>query len=177
MSKSDRVVRPCVPDDEVALSLLGQATFLEAFADVLPGADILAHCTKQHSVEKYAQYLADVDTTVWIADVQPGGAAVGYLVLTKPDLPLEDLDARDVEIKRVYVLHRFQGAGLGARLMNEAETYARAHGFRRLLLGVYGRNEAAISFYRKLGYRQVGTRRFTIGANAHDDLVMGLDLA
>jgi diamine N-acetyltransferase len=40
-------------DDAAALSLLGQATFLEAFAGILNGPDILAHCAKAHSADVY----------------------------------------------------------------------------------------------------------------------------
>ncbi len=37
-----------------------------------------------------------------------------------PDLPLADLDARDLEIRRIYLLSRFQGLGVGRWLMEEA---------------------------------------------------------
>jgi ribosomal protein S18 acetylase RimI-like enzyme len=44
------------------------------------------------------------------------------------------------------------------------------------LLGVYGGNAAAIGFYERLGYRKVGERRFNVGGNFYDDLVMALQL-
>ena len=37
-------IRECGPADAQALALVGQATFLQSYADDLPGADILAHC-------------------------------------------------------------------------------------------------------------------------------------
>lgn len=37
-------IRPCVAGDEAALALVGQATFLETYAGVLPAGDILSHC-------------------------------------------------------------------------------------------------------------------------------------
>lgn len=169
-------LRRCVPGDEVMLSLVGQAAFLEAFAGVLPGADIRAHCEKQHGAEKYATYLRDGRTAVWIAEVEPGNAPVGYLVLTTPELPLTDITADDWEVKRVYLLHRFQGGGLGARLMHTAREHALGLRARRLLLGVYARNAAAIGFYERLGYRRIGTRQFQVGQNVYDDLILGLDL-
>lgn len=168
-------IRRCQSGDEVALSLVGQASFLEAFAGTLAGPDIVAHCAKQHSVEKYAGYLADAVSAVWIAEAARG-APVGYLVLTRPDLPLADISDLDTEIKRIYLLHRFQGGGLGARLMEVAHAHARNLGQRRALLGVYGKNEAAIGFYQRLGYGKVGERRFRVGANTYDDWVMALAL-
>jgi len=42
---------------------------------------------------------------------------VGYLVLGTPDVPVKDPDPNDWEIKRIYLLSRFQGSGNGRRLM------------------------------------------------------------
>ncbi|HVZ64256.1 MAG TPA: GNAT family N-acetyltransferase [Lacunisphaera sp.] len=167
-------IRRCAAGDEHVLSLVAQAAFLEAFAGEISGQDLIAHCQRQHSAEKYAAWLQDGHTAIWIAEVAPGRAPVGYLVLTTPDLPLPDIGPHDVEVKRVYLLHRFQGNGVGALLMHEARDHAAAHGCRRLLLGVYGKNEAAIGFYERLGYRRVGTRPFKVGENVYQDLILAL---
>jgi diamine N-acetyltransferase len=169
-------IRRCGSGDEIALSIVGQASFLDTFAGILSGKDILGHCVRQHSSEKYAAWLRDGKSAVWIAEVEPGQAPVGYLVLTKPDLPLPDISADDAEVKRVYLLSRFRGAGLGRRLMHEAETNARVRGCGRLLLGVYSGNGAAISFYERLGYERVGERSFTVGDNIYQDFILGLRL-
>src|ERR1051326_2893541 len=94
-------IRRCVPGEEISLSIVGQATFLDAFAGVLSGKDIIGHCIRQHSSEKYAAWLRDKDSAIWIAEVEPGQAPVGYLILTKPDLPLPDISPKDAEVKRV----------------------------------------------------------------------------
>ena len=174
---SNPAIRKGRPGDEPALSIVGQASFLEAFAGVIDGRDIVAHCLKQNSVEKYRAWLADSHTIIWLAEVAPGGAPIGYLVLTAPDLPVADIGPRDLEVKRIYLLHRFHGAGTGARLMEEARTHACAAGMRRLLLGVYAQNAKAILFYERLGYSKVGTRTFTVGSNTYHDFVFALQLS
>lgn len=173
---TEATIRRCVAGDELALSLVGRAAFLEAFAGEISGRDILAHCEHQHAREKYAAWLSDARSAAWIAEVEPGGAPVGYLVVTTPDLPLTDIAPSDLEVKRVYLLHRFQGRGIGARLMAAAREHALARGSRRLLLGVYGGNSAAIAFYERLGYQRLGTRAFKVGASTYHDLVLGLVL-
>jgi ribosomal protein S18 acetylase RimI-like enzyme len=169
-------IRRCVPGDEIALSIVGQATFLDTFAGVLAGKDIIGHCTRQHSSQKYGAWLRDPDSAAWIAEVEPGQGPVGYLVLTKPDLPLSDVSLDDAEVKRVYILSRFRGAGLGRCLMQAAEMHARSRGIRRLLLGVYSGNKAAISFYERLGYERVGERSFRVGDNIYHDFILALPL-
>lgn len=169
-------LRRCTPGDEVALTLLGQATFLEAFAGTLRGSDIFGHCTRMHSLQVYRDWLHDPAMQLWMTETVEGAAPVGYLVLSPADLPLPDLSEADAEVKRVYLLHRFQGLGLGRRLMDAARDHARQLGRRRLLLGVYAQNHPAIAFYRRLGYHPVGTRTFRVGETDCQDLILGLTL-
>lgn len=170
------VVRAAQPGDEAALSLLGGATFLESYAHLLPVADILGHVARQHAAAVYERWLADAQCHCWLAEHPPGRAPVGYAVVTPPDLPLTDLGPGDLEIRRIYLLHRFQRGGLGRRLMEAVIGHGRAAGARRLLLGVYSRNEPALAFYARLGFAQVGTRQFRVGANDYFDYILALDL-
>ena len=59
----------------------------------------------------------------------------------------------------VRVFPPLQGAGLGRRLMAEAEARAAARGATSVDLGVERDNPAAHRFYRRLGYRPAGSRR------------------
>lgn len=165
-------IRRAVPDDAERLALLGRATFLQSYADLLPVTDIVAHAAHQHAPEVYARWLADARCHCFLAEVEPGGAPVGYLVATPPDLPLPGVDERDLEIRRIYVLHRFHGLGLGGRLMSQVQAAARDAGRRRLLLGVYSRNEAALAFYARQGFTQAGTREFLVGASTYHDYIL-----
>jgi ribosomal protein S18 acetylase RimI-like enzyme len=160
-----------VPADAPRLSLLGRATFLESYAHLLPIEDILIHSDIEHAVDRYAGWLADPTCHCWLVEA-PGGAPVGYLIATPPDLPLPDLGPRDLEIRRIYVLHRYQGLGLGGWLMDETLSVARSAGFRRVLLGVYSLNESALTFYARLGFARVGTREFRVGAHEYHDHIL-----
>lgn len=169
-------VRVCSPGDEAALALTGEATFLETFAGVLEGKNILVHCASAHSVECYRDWLSDSSYKLWLAEISPGNAPIGYMVVSLPELPLPDISDRDLELKRIYVFSRFQGKGLGRRLVKEAVIEARAREAKRLLLGVYVRNDAAISFYTRMGFRKLGYRQFNMGGQVCDDYIMGLML-
>jgi diamine N-acetyltransferase len=161
-------LRPCVPGDEGALALVGAASFLEAFAGFLEGEDIMAHCRNQHSAAKYATMLASPGTYASMAEVKQ--APVGYAVLCPPDLPVP-LTPEDYELKRIYLLHRFQGSGIGAALMNWSVATARSLGKRRLLLGVNDENKA-VNFYLRQGFERAGTRTFQVGNTICSDLIM-----
>ncbi|QQP99983.1 GNAT family N-acetyltransferase [Lysobacter enzymogenes] len=170
-------IRRAHAGDADALALAGAATFLDTFAGILDGADIVAHCRKQHAAELYAQALADPATALWLAESALGAAPVGFAMLTAPNLPLADLRADDLELKRIYLLSRFHGGGTGRRLMQHAIDEARARGAGRLLLGVYAGNERALAFYARCGYAQIGEREFQVGGNTYHDAILALELA
>jgi len=170
MAESLVSIRECGPEAAERLALVGSASFLEAFAGVLEGDDILAHCRSQHSVAKYAAWLAEPETRACLAEVK--GAPVGYALLLKPDLPLET-GRDDIELKRIYLLHRFQGAGVGAALMRWSLETARAMGKGRVLLGVHDGNQQATAFYERPGVVQAGTRRIVVGKTVCSDLILG----
>lgn len=175
MSSWRWTLRRADPADAAALALVAGATFLEAFAGVLDGADIVAHCAAKSSPEAFAAWIGDPASVVTLAVAEAGGAPLGYSVLTAPDLPVEPR-AGDIELKRIYALVPTHGGGLGPALMTRAVDDARALGRRRVLLGVYGGNLRAQRFYLKQGFAVIGTRRFLVGASWHDDLVFARDL-
>lgn len=171
----DLNIRPLGPEDAPALALVGQATFLETYATVLPAADIQAHCVHEHGEARYAGWLARPGYDFWGAEVAGLGGLVGYVMLCGPDLPVAT-GPGDLEIKRIYLLSKFQGGGVGARLMGAAMEAARTRGAGRLWLGVYGENASAISFYARQGFTRAGDRKFQVGANTYDDWVLARDL-
>ena len=164
-------IRPATAADAQALALIGSATFLEAFADVIDGADIVAHCARAHSAEAYRGYIAD-GGAAWLAET-PLGAPIGYALNTRPDLP--GMQKGDRELKRIYVLSRWHGSGLAATLMERS--VAEAAGYARLLLGVYRQNHRALAFYTKQGFVPIAERVFRVGQTDHQDLVLARPLS
>jgi ribosomal protein S18 acetylase RimI-like enzyme len=167
--RNEIAIRRCVTGDAQALSLIGAATFLETFAGVLEGEDILKHCGVQHAPQRYAGWLAEEAYRLCLAELK--GAPVGFAVLSPPDLPMA-LTPDDIELKRIYLLHRFQGSGLGRRLMDWSVEQARAMGKKRLLLGVKADNAAALGFYERIGFERIGERKFLVGSMWCDDYLL-----
>ncbi len=189
-------LRRAVAADAAALALVGAATFLEAFTWMLPGADIVLHAARNHTPEAYLTYLAHPDTRITLAEAAPGGAPVGYAMLTMPELPSFPVQATDIELKRIYLLSRFRSAATpvlapspitgalepvpgrraGQALLDAAVADARALGRTRLLLGTHAGNAQAIAFYRKNGFAEAGTRTFQVGSQLCCDLIFAKTL-
>ena len=169
-------LRACVPADAAALALVGQATFLETFAGILDGAAIVAHCAQAHAAAVYAAWLNDKAHALWLVETTAGKAPVGFMVVSPPQLPVPDTDG-DLELKRIYLLSKFQGGGVGKRLVEAAVARALDAGAHRLLLGVYAGNTSAIGFYERAGFRKIGERKFRVGGRDYDDQIMAMSLA
>ncbi|HVZ99553.1 MAG TPA: GNAT family N-acetyltransferase [Caulobacterales bacterium] len=165
----DCTIRRCAPVDAPALALVAQATMLETFAGAIEGADLIANVLGARDAASFDTWFAEPDARLWLAELR--GAPVGYAGLSAPDLPQETSEA-DIELKRIYLLSRFQGGGVAAQLMDAALSEARAMGKARVLLGVKADNARAIAFYAKHGFAPIGARRFLVGANYYDDVVM-----
>lgn len=186
-------LRHAIPDDAAALALVGAATFLEAFTWMLPGADIIAHCAKNHSAESYRTSLSKPNTRITIAETAIGGTPVGYAMVTDPDLLNFDVHPGDIELKRIYLLSRFRSrryapvldsAGqpqldlsAGQALMNAAITNAESMNCKRLLLGTNENNQRAVAFYRRNGFVEAGTRTFQVGSQCCCDLIFARPLS
>ncbi len=163
-------LRRASPMDAPAVALVAGASFLETFAGILDGADILSHLAIKSSPERLAAWAADPACVLTLAEHPVGGAPIGYTLLTPP----EDVGVTgpgDIELRRIYTLSTARGTGLGAALMAQAIADAHDLGSIRMLLGVFAGNHRARAFYERQGFAIVAERRFKVGATLHDDMV------
>ncbi|WP_025026937.1 GNAT family N-acetyltransferase [Caldalkalibacillus mannanilyticus] len=62
----------------------------------------------------------------------------------------------------VGIRKQYHGRGVGTRLFEELENWAKEKDFHRLELTVMAHNEAAISLYRKRGFEVEGTKKHSL---------------
>ena len=56
----------------------------------------------------------------------------------------------------IAVLSQYRHRGIGRRLMEAAESWARSRGAASITLNCHAANEEAVSFYGSIGYRTIG---------------------
>ena len=70
---------------------------------------------------------------------------------------IESRSASDTELRRMYLDRDYRGLGIAQRMLDFAQTKARALGFSKLILSTAEIQKAADKFYRKSGFLLIRT--------------------
>ena len=167
-------IRRAQENDALALSVLAERTFREAFADSNTTANMQLHCAANYGPHLQLAEIRDSSRETWV--VESHSRLVAYVQLrfdaTSPMISGE----RPVEIQRFYVDAAHHGAGLAHQLMAHVVARAAAAGSTVLWLGVWERNPRALAFYRKWRYEVVVDHIFMVGDDPQRDLIMRRDV-
>jgi len=175
------LIRPATDADLSALLALSVQTMWEAFGPPHNRAeDVAAYIAEAFTAERLAAELADSGSTFLLAtDAQD--RPVGYAKLRRK-LPPRQRPPRQVkgqhglEIQRLYITQEQIGTGLGRQLMEACQAIARSEGYSLVWLGVWERNQRAIGFYERMGFRRVGWHYFQFGSERQRDYWMSKPL-
>jgi len=77
---------------------------------------------------------------------------------------LTKVDNATIKLRQMAVQNNLQGKGIGASMMNFAETVARDKGYRKLMM--HARN-TAIGFYEKFDFKVKGTEFIEVNVPHH----------
>ena len=82
------------------------------------------------------------------------GEITGVILFTKYETD-DDLEKikKFVFVNEIVVLEKFRGCGIGKKLMDAVEDYAKDFGAQNVQLEVWENNRSAISFYEKNGFK------------------------
>jgi diamine N-acetyltransferase len=166
----DLTIRRGVPADAMLLADLAASTFGETFADENRPEDMALHVSRAFGVSQQQAELANPKMTTLLAEVD--GQPAGYAQLRTSAMPDCVRGIRPLELWRFYVAAPWHGRGVARALMQGVEEEARGRKAQTLWLGVWERNERAKSFYRKCGFRDVGSQVFVLGTDAQTDRIM-----
>ena len=169
-SRAGVVIRRATVGDAAALAEFGARTFFETFAKDNTAEDMRLHLESAWSPALQRAEILDAQIDTLLA-CDSGGLA-GFAQLRTGHAPAGIATVQPVELLRFYVDKPWQGQGVASQLMEAVEAQARARGARELWLGVWERNERAQAFYRKHGFRRVGTQIFVVGTDPQTDHVM-----
>ena len=141
----DYIIRPILASDDLKIAKIIRDN-LEQFHLDIPGTayydkelDALSHFYNALPEKRRYFIVTDKNNTV------TGGVGIGEF----------EGFARCAELQKLYLADAAKGKGLGKKLMETAEEFARNAGYRQLYLETHTNLEAAIRLYEKLGFHQI----------------------
>ena len=168
------MIRVATENDAAALAELAAKTFHETFAADNRPEDLRLYMESAYGLSQQRAELLDPDITTLF--VQDGEDLIGYAQIRSGVAPDCITGEAPIELARFYIAQPGQGRGFAQQLMKRVLSECRRRGGRTLWLGVWERNERAKSFYKKIGFVDVGSHIFMVGTDAQTDRVMMLDL-
>ncbi len=166
-------IRQCTRDDLEELIRIGRETYYDAFHSLNRAETMDAYLNESFDREKIKAELAEPASRFYFCFTDSEAALPsGYFKINFPSAQTDLNEPGSVELERIYVRAEYQGNGIGAGIMSHVESIARTSGASRIWLGVWEKNTAAISFYKKSGFVITGNHSFVMGNEVQDDYIM-----
>ena len=169
------LIRRAGSADAAALAAIGARTFSDTFGHLYPAADLERFLADAYNLERTLADLADPAQAAWL--VEAGDEVVGFALAGPCALPHAEVTPDCGELKRLYLLKRWQNGGLGARLFAVTIAWLQAHGPRTVWIGVWSENHGAQRFYGRHGFEKVGEYGFQVGETVDREYIFRRDAA
>jgi len=161
------IIRPMTAADVRPLSALARRSWADAFGEGISREGLAVELESSRSEGYFTAALKDERKTVLVAE--DAGTLLGYVQFGEVDIPEVAPAPDDAALHRVYVDTTAQGRGIGRRLTEAALAHPRLARASRIFLQVWEANERAVRLYESVGFRRIGTTRFTIGDEPMED--------
>jgi diamine N-acetyltransferase len=159
-------IRRATHADAMALSVLATAIFVRTYASQGVSPSIAREVNAELSATVFGDRLDDPAAITWV--IERDGAMLGFLELK---LSVNGLFAAGTaEIARLYVWPT--RCGWGRKLLDHADTCARALGFIALGLTAWAYNQNALDFYAHVGFQDIGEAIYRFENDEHPNRVL-----
>jgi len=162
-------------DDAKMLAEFGAKAFYDSFAKDNTEENIRLYLKRTYSTEIQLSELTNPGVVFLIAEIE--GVTAGYAKINLNSRDESAQGEKTLEIERIYVAKEYIGKGIGKALMQASIGEAQKRGRDSIWLSVWEKNPRAIEFYKKWGFKEVGTHIFNLGNDPQMDFIMQLELS
>lgn len=162
--------RKATVEDTSTIVQLGADTFKAAFGPYHRPEDMAEYLAANFNDEIVQSLIEDV--TLYFLLGYEGEKVFGYAMLKEGPHPEFVTGPNPIELVRFYVTPEVIGRGYGSELMRRCLEEALEMGHTTIWLSTWQKNERAISFYEKWGFKIVGNAIYVIGDDVTDDFIM-----
>jgi len=164
------VIREAKPTDLNNLAVLKQQVWISTYATEGLVDVYSSYVLSEFSVENIRTTLMDRNNLILIATINE--CVIGCAeILLSPDNNLASVGPC-LEISTLYILERFQGIGIGKKLLEACLTEIKKLNYDKAWLTVYHKNSKAIEFYTRHKFTHIGDTYFLLGEDKHKNYIM-----
>jgi len=163
-------IKVCTLEDVAILADVSRRTFSETFDCDNTPEDMKLYLEKNFNEAQMRKEMENPNSQFTIAFVD--GVCAAYMKLNVGDAQTEKDYPNSVEVHRLYVLKQFKGQHVGSALIEHALEFGKQKNLEYAWLGVWEKNYPAIGFYKKFGFKNIGTHEFVLGTDHQTDIIM-----
>ena len=152
------------------LCALSLSTFIDTFSKQNNPNDMEAYLKKAFNEAQLKSELDNPDSYFYF--LKNEDKTIGYLKLNVKKAQTDQVLDNALEIERIYIIQSHQSQGFGSILMDFAIEEAKRKNLMCIWLGVWEKNEKAITFYKHYGFEVFADHPFKLGGDLQRDLLM-----
>ena len=148
------------PGDARILSRIGTVTFINAHMDSAPAYEITNYVDRKYNNRAILKELMNPENIYHLIMHQNSVAGFSKMELNSKNslIPLDNI----TKIDQIYLLDCFHGLKLGASLLQHNIDYSKSFKQKGMWLVVWTKNEKAIRFYLKFGFKIIEEGNFQL---------------
>lgn len=148
------------PADYVLLAEIGKQTFIESHGESAKKSDIDSYVSEKYNYDFLKTQLNDENNLYHILYYNNEPAGYSKMILNNPDLNIQSKDVTKLE--KIFFLKKFYHLKLGTELLNFNIDISKKNKQSGIWLFVWIKNERAIKFYTKHGFKVIANYDFRI---------------
>ena len=142
------------------LSKLSIAAFIPAHGHSAPKEVVDAYIAANFSEENFRKELSNPKFQYHILYYKEKIAGFSKVIFNQKNEHV--VDKNTTKMERLYLLQEFYNLGLGKELLNFNSTLAKENKQAGIWLFVWIENSKAITFYKKMGFKEAGIGNFVL---------------
>ncbi|WP_053376543.1 GNAT family N-acetyltransferase [Paenibacillus sp. FJAT-27812] len=167
-------IKKCTFEDLGLLQEISVETFNETFKKQNSPENMKAYLEKAFHLKQLEQELSNISSDFYF--IYSNKEIAGYLKLNSNNAQTETMGDDSLEIERIYIRGKYHKQGLGKYLIKKTIEIAIERNKEKIWLGVWEKNENAITFYKKMNFVQTGAHSFYMGDEEQIDIIMSKTL-
>ncbi len=147
-------------EDFKLLTDIGRISYIESHGSSAKAADINMYLNEKYNYEVFKDELSDPKNIYHIIyhNKQPAGYSKIMFNTPHPNIQIQNV----TKLERLYLLKEFYSLKLGVELFNLNLELSKNSNQAGMWLFVWKENHRAVSFYKKIGFKVIGSYDFKL---------------